>query len=262
MKKRIIGGAIVLGVSLPCLLIGGIVFNIFALLVAGFALVELINADKDLRNIPNIIKAISFVSIPLIAICNFNGSFFVGIDMYSFLIPVAVLMILPIFTYKKGYGMNEAFKLTFVSIFVSLICLSFVTVMSLKNTFLFYLIIIAVATDVFAYLGGRTYGKHKFTEISPNKTIEGCVTGAIFGTAAGFAFYTTVIGSTNAILILGITLLLSIIGEIGDLIFSLIKRENSIKDYSKLIPGHGGICDRIDSLSFIVIVFLIIFKFI
>ena len=257
-----IGSAIVLGVSIPCLWLGGIVFNIFAFILAALAIFELINASKDLKKIPSYIKAISLISLPIVVGLNISASLYVGVDFYTLLIPIVLLMGISLFEYKKGYGMNEAFKLTFVSIFVSLICLSFVTVMSLKNTFLFYLIIIAVATDVFAYLGGRTYGKHKFTEISPNKTIEGCVTGAIFGTAAGFAFYTTVIGSTNAILILGITLLLSIIGEIGDLIFSLIKRENSIKDYSKLIPGHGGICDRIDSLSFIVIVFLIIFKFI
>lgn len=261
MKTRIIGGAIVLAVAVPCLIIGGMVFNIFACIISAIGLYELMNADKDLKKIPNYVKALAFISIPLITICNFNASFYVGIDMFSFLIPVVLLMALPIFTYKKGYGMSDAFKLTFVSIFVGIVCLSFIATFQINKWLLYYLIVIAVGTDVFAYLGGKLIGKNKFTKISPNKTIEGCIVGSIFGTAAGFLFYIKFVSTNLAVLVLFITLLLSVVGQIGDLVFSLIKRENDIKDYSHLIPGHGGICDRIDSLSFIVMTFLIIFKF-
>ena len=262
MGKRLIGSAIVLGVAIPCLWLGGIVFNIFAFILAGLAIFELINASKDLRKIPSYIKAISLISLPIVVGLNISASLYVGVDFYTLLIPVIILMGISLFTYKKGYGMNEAFKLSMISLFVSFICLTFISICKINRTLLIYLIIIAMATDVFAYVGGKLIGKHKFTKISPNKTIEGCVIGAIVGTILSFIYYIKFLPVSNGVLIFAITLLLSIVGEMGDLIFSLIKRENDIKDYSKLIPGHGGVCDRLDSLSFIVLVFVILFKFI
>lgn len=261
MKKRLIGSAIILAVVIPCFLIGGVLFNIFACFIGGIAIFELINADKDLRKIPNVIKALSLVSIPLVVVMNMNASYYIGVDMITLCVPFLLFSLISLFNYKKGFGMNEVFKLSFISLFISFICLSFITIMRIDKWILLYIIIIAVATDVFAYLGGRLFGKHKFTKISPNKTIEGCVCGAVFGTALSYVYYVNVIPVTNGVILFGITILLSIIGQCGDLVFSLIKRENDIKDYSHLIPGHGGICDRLDSLSFIAMLFLILFRF-
>ena len=93
-------------------------------------------------------------------------------------------------------------------------------------------------------------------EISPSKTIEGLIGGLIFGTFVPIVYYKTVINTDiNIINILSITLFLCILGQLGDLSFSAIKRYFGKKDFSNLIPEHGGILDRFDSIIFILLGF-------
>lgn len=115
------------------------------------------------------------------------------------------------------------------------------------NIYVWLVFIIAFATDIFAYLVGKRFGKHKLIpKVSPKKTVEGSL-GGIVGSLVcsvifGFAF------KLDLNVILAISLLGSIIAQIGDLIASSIKRYCGIKDYGKLIPGHGGVLDRFDSV--------------
>ena len=100
------------------------------------------------------------------------------------------------------------------------------------------------------------WGKHKFTEISPNKTIEGSVAGVLGGVLLAL-IYTLIVNnvfslSINYLAISLITLVLTLIGQIGDITASAIKRYCGIKDFSALIPGHGGMLDRFDSVIFII----------
>ena len=109
-------------------------------------------------------------------------------------------------------------------------------------------------TDTYAYLIGRLIGKHKLLEsISPNKTWEGMIAGTVIGTFIATTFYKVVINpEINIILITLVTLFLSILGQYGDLVFSAIKRYFGKKDFSNIMPGHGGILDRFDSIIFVV----------
>ncbi len=118
-----------------------------------------------------------------------------------------------------------------------------------------YAIIAAWGTDIFAYLIGKRFGKHKFSKVSPKKSIEGCIAG-ILGAVIIALIYTVAINSIfevqYAYVFIGIiTAILSIAGQLGDFAASSIKRYVDIKDYSNLIPGHGGMLDRIDSLMFL-----------
>ena len=128
---------------------------------------------------------------------------------------------------------------------------------------LLYILLISTITDIFAYLIGKLMGKKKiFPTISPNKTYAGTIGGIIFGKVIPTVFYVLVI-SNECILEVAITsFILSIISVFGDLLFSKIKRENDIKDFSDLIPGHGGILDRFDSFIFVVLAYTIIQRFI
>lgn len=118
-----------------------------------------------------------------------------------------------------------------------------------------YIFTSAWGSDTFAYLIGKKFGKHKLTPISPKKTVEGAI-GGIVGALLFSLVYTVVINnfmhlSINYLHIAIITSVLAIIGEIGDLAASGIKRYCGIKDFSDLLPGHGGMLDRIDSLLLI-----------
>ena len=98
-------------------------------------------------------------------------------------------------------------------------------------------------------------GKHKYTAVSPKKSIEGCIGGTL-GAIILMLIYTYVVNkyfcmNYSYTFIAGIGIILSLVGQIGDLAASSIKRYVDIKDYSNLIPGHGGMLDRIDSLIFL-----------
>lgn len=116
--------------------------------------------------------------------------------------------------------------------------------------------------DTFAYFAGRAFGKHKLApNVSPNKTVEGAIGGIIGSMAIGVLFtflYTTffsvsgtTVKGTYYIVIILLGAVASILGIMGDLFASAIKRQCDIKDYGTIFPGHGGILDRFDSVLFI-----------
>lgn len=109
--------------------------------------------------------------------------------------------------------------------------------------------------DTFAYITGKNFGKNKLYErISPNKTVEGFIGGLVFSCLASYALYYLTrdpdYPNHNVLFWLGLAIILSIFGTLGDLIQSKFKRQAGVKDSGKLMPGHGGLFDRLDSIIF------------
>ncbi len=136
---------------------------------------------------------------------------------------------------------------------------------------LFFFLSIAIVADTFAYLGGKYLGKHFFNgaklapKLSPKKTWGGFIIGFILSASfvVGLGWYLDVFkhaGTPIAVLI-SATILLPLISPIGDLFYSGVKRYLGIKDFSNLMPGHGGVLDRLDAISFVMFLTVVLFYF-
>ncbi len=154
----------------------------------------------------------------------------------------------------------ETIALCFVAgLLIPYLFTSLVRIHEVKNTgrfFVFIPFIMAFLSDSGAYFAGRFFGSHKLAPvISPNKTVEGAV-GGILAAMVGMLIYCVVLQlffkfRVNYLYALVYGLVGSVGGVFGDLCFSVIKRQTGIKDYGKLIPGHGGILDRFDSMMIV-----------
>lgn len=118
---------------------------------------------------------------------------------------------------------------------------------------IWFILIFSWGTDIFAYIVGTRIGKHKLTKVSPKKSIEGSIAGIIGSTIMALIYLYFIKTEINMPYwyIAIIAPILSILSQIGDLAASSIKRFVDIKDFSDLIPGHGGMLDRIDSMIFL-----------
>ena len=263
MKKRIISAIVALAIVVPLVILGGRYFSFGMGILAILAYKELLDLKENAHEIPNAIKAIGLVDMLLLVFSEFDGyAIIFGLSYRAIAISLLTILIPTLFYKNNAYTTREAYYLAGIVLFLGLVFNSFILVRSLSLHLLVYLILICTLTDAFAMFSGMLFGKHKVTpNISPNKTIEGCIGGSIVGTVVPIIYYIYFVGSFSYKLVL-ITILLSIIDQLGDLFFSKIKRENKIKDFSNIMPGHGGILDRIDSLCFVVITYLIFVSYI
>jgi phosphatidate cytidylyltransferase len=155
---------------------------------------------------------------------------------------------------NHGYGSNSSPRVVLGIMYVPLLMAHFIFIRDLPSGVLwvFYALVIAFAGDIAAYYVGRTFGKKKFfAEVSPGKTTEGTmglILGSILGSVAFIIFF-PLLPVHHAVLI---GFFAGIIGQLGDLAESVIKREAGVKDSGVILPGHGGILDRLDCLLFIV----------
>ncbi len=248
MKKRLIGGTIVVLALVISLLFGEKIFATAVSLVALIGLKELIDIKYKNRKI-DFIKVFSGIFLVLLL---FNNLIIKASDSALLTVPILGLII-PIVFYdnKEKYNIEDA--MYFVGI-VFFLALSFGSIINLREESIYkciYIFIISFITDTYAFIGGSLIGRKHFTDISPKKTIEGCMIGIIMGTFIGSIYYMTFITNLNAFRVVILSLILTILSEVGDLVFSSIKRYFGKKDYSNLIPGHGGILDRFDSVIFV-----------
>ena len=152
-----------------------------------------------------------------------------------------------------GFGDVAAVYMSVTYVTVSFTSMALTRYMQ-NGAYIFGIVFVAAwMCDIFAYFTGRFFGKHKLApHLSPKKTIEGSIGGIIFS-ILGCMLYGFVVSKATGLnarylVLAALGLVLSVISQIGDLWASLIKREYGIKDYGKILPGHGGIMDRFDSI--------------
>lgn len=257
MKKRIVSAIIMIVLFIPFLLLGDYFYLVLGSLLGILSLWEMLNLEKG---IPTYIKFISYVMCLLLILFQYDSKEYFDMINYPILVSMFFVYSFSIIINKdiKKYTYKDGMWLFLVTLLIGIMFNSFIKVRNIGLYQVIYCLIIATMTDTFALFGGKLFGKHKLIEtISPNKTVEGSVVGTLMGSILGSVFYILVIGNLNIWVTILLTIILSMFGQFGDLFFSSIKRFYKVKDFSNLIPGHGGILDRLDSLLFITMGYLL-----
>lgn len=257
--RRIISAAVLLAILIPLLFIGGVYFRVLATIIAVLAYREIINL-KGTKNYPVSVLIIGLVVLLSLTLSERSEEFLEIGFKYEYLAFAFLAMFIPtLFFYgSKKYTTKDAFELTAFICFIGIVLNLISNMVIFERPHFIMLLVVTIMTDTFAFFVGKNLGKRKFTRISPNKTIEGCIGGIVMGSLIATIYYVTFIGASPFYKVLFLNILLSLACEIGDLFFSTIKREREIKDFSNLIPGHGGVLDRIDSLTFVTLAFILL----
>lgn len=297
MKKRTITGLIMAMILIPLLTVPVLlesfqVVVIIGVIIAVFEMAKLFNSEEN-KGVP--FKLILLLSTLIVYFTtagfrlgseSFNLSFSVG----NHFTPMIMLIFLGVFIasiFIKKFHVNDIGKVFITAFFVGLGAASVVILRVMGIRFIIYLILIASLTDIFAYLFGVKFGKTKMAPtISPKKSWEGAIAGAIISTILAGSFglfygvifkgelfnannYKTILdGVSNlgslsivaqGLIIYPLAFFGSIVGQLGDLFASKLKRNYGIKDFGNVFPGHGGVLDRFDSAFFVAIFLVAIF---
>lgn len=252
MKQRIITAIVAAAIFLPLVIYGGIPFIVLTYLIASIGLFELLKMRKI-----NLFSLPGFISLLLLWIILWPNQYEdVLIDIHYTKMELSFLLILLFLTYtvvtKNKFTFEDVAFAVLGTLYVGLGFYYFIETRDAGITYVFYSLFIIWATDSGAYFIGKAIGKRKlWPEISPNKTIEGSIGGVISALIVAVLFIVFTDINASLIQILVITMILSVFGQIGDLVESALKRHFNVKDSGNLLPGHGGILDRFDSLLFV-----------
>lgn len=243
MKTRVITAIAALIVFLPLLFLGGDYFKYTTFALGVMAMYEIVRMTFKETNI--VILGLS----SLAGVVLYLHNEILSLSQYSIVYIIIIGMLGSVVGTGHRIKLVEIGSIIFVTAYIFVGFYSLYMLRSLSLFHVGYLLLTIWFTDSFAYIGGMKFGKNKLSpHISPNKSIEGSVIGSLSSVLIAVVFYFTTNIFSNLILAIVITLVISVIGQFGDLIESAYKREYGVKDSSNLLPGHGGIFDRFDSV--------------
>ena len=261
MKTRVISGIVLVILLVATLVCGGYI-------TAGVLLAVSLTAYHEMAEALCFGKKGSFGILEIIGMCvivlHYVLMIITGGKMLYFVMMVMLLFFADaaVVVFRFPNLKSDQLVSAVFSFIYAPMMLSFIYLLRIKpaGIYLAFLPFIAWICDTCAYFAGSLMGKHKLCPgLSPKKTVEGAVGGVIGSVLVGmiFGYVFTFSGSTGMSVMRSvlsfavITCAASIFSQIGDLIASAIKRDRGIKDYGRIIPGHGGIMDRFDSVIFI-----------
>lgn len=259
MLVRIISGIIGVAVILPILWFSGTwVFPIFVAFVTVLSTFEMLRCIGVHKKYYLSVPVMLFSGItPIVARLSLD---FEKLDIVFVLLTGAVVFafyLLAISLFSKGDFLITDAAMVFMTVFY--IIGGYTSLVLLRDfeplgKYIYLLVFVgAWSTDIFAYFTGRAFGKHKLIpDVSPKKTVEGSIGGVIFCALAyvgyGFVLQKFFGLKPSYIILVCVAVVISVVAQIGDLTMSQIKRKYGIKDYGKVMPGHGGALDRFDSV--------------
>ncbi|MFG6328180.1 MAG: phosphatidate cytidylyltransferase [Lachnospiraceae bacterium] len=247
-RTRLASGIVLMAVTITLMVYGGYPLFWVITAISLIGLYELYKAVGMERTVPAMAGYISSIITDILLLKN-EYEYMVMWLIFTLMVFMACYVI----SYPK-FNSEQVTMLFFGIIYVT-VMLSFVFKVRFVHDghlFVWFIYIGAWGSDTCAYCVGKLIGKHKMpSKLSPNKTIEGCLGGVAGAALIGFIFAMVFYDNKDIWWQLPlIGAVSSVISQIGDLAASAIKRNHDIKDYGNLIPGHGGILDRFDSIIF------------
>ena len=267
MNTRIRAWWVMCAVFAMAIATGGIGSVVLFGLLSFLALREFVTLIESARADHRTLAASFFLFTPLQFVL-------VGVEWYGFfavLIPVYVFLLVPASLAIMGDTtrfLDRAAEIQW-GLMICVYCVSYAPALLLLDVdgfedrqalLLFFLVFVVQLSDVLQYVWGKLLGKRKIApRVSPNKTWEGFIGGGLCATAAGTALWWATPFSPLAAA--GMSALIVVVGFCGGLTMAAIKRDRGVKDYGTIVPGHGGVLDRIDSLSFAAPIFFHVTRF-
>lgn len=262
-KQRLLSGIVLVVLAVVVLYLGGYVTGAALVLLSLGGMFELLRIYKQHNTLLGFAGYAATVAYYMMLFLDARKYL-----LFMFILAILVILAIYVFAYPK-YSDKDIMAVIF-AFFYTAFMLSYVyeiRVLPHGGILVIMIFICSWVNDTLAYCAGVTMGKHKMSpKLSPKKSVEGLIGGLlgsfIVGGVYGYFFDEYVHSMDNSIIVFAlIGLAGAVVAVIGDLTASAIKRNNDIKDYSNLIPGHGGILDRFDSIIFTapVIFYLLLF---
>lgn len=249
LRTRVTTAVVGLAIFIPLILIGHLPLALAAIVLGIIAMSEILIMKKMF--LTSFAAIMSYIGVAIITMpqnwLSWLPSHFNRLTTFYVIV---ILILLHTVIHKGRFSFDDAGVLVLGMLYIGMGFNAFVQARAVNFATLLYGMLIVWLTDSGAYIFGRQFGKHKLApKVSPHKTIEGSVLGTVFATIV-LAIYLVFfhVGYDNYALMLVATFILSIFGQFGDLIESALKRYYGVKDSGKILPGHGGILDRFDSM--------------
>lgn len=252
MKQRVITAVIALIIFLPLLYLGGLPFDILVTLMGIVAMSEFLIMKKKL--LVSFEAIISFLLMLSILLPVFWAGFWTQDTLGGSFYLLALVMLVYTVISKNRFSFDDAGVLLLGGLYAGLGFRFMMLARAESLWMMLYALLIVWVTDSGAYLIGRKIGKNKLApHISPNKTWEGSIGGSLSAVVivGAYLYFVQAAFPYSFSTMLLWTLVFSVGGQLGDLIESAFKRHYGVKDSGKILPGHGGILDRFDSLLFV-----------
>lgn len=263
--------AVVIAAIVAGKLFAPVIITVFIAVLAALGIYELIHNALKVESvmislIPSVYGMVMIFLLDKSLFADFEGGavgdFFNKVPLYLtvayFLLAVFILLVR-----QKDFDLEKTIGYTAYPIILSYAFSYLGSIISFESGIYYLLLLVNFASvcDTGAYFIGSFFGKHKLCPaISPKKTVEGSLGGIAASIVASIIIAACYGGHGNLVVTLAATVLLCIVGMMGDLFASIIKRRAGIKDYGNLIPGHGGILDRFDSMLLIAPVLYLLMK--
>ena len=253
MKQRIITGVVAACLFIPFVVYGGWPFALVTFVIAAIGLYEILKMKGiSIFSVPGLLALLATMLLVMPNDWAQTITKATTYDKLELLFMAAILLLVYSVVVKNKFTFDDVAFMVLSTMYVGIGFHYLIETREAGITFIVFALVIVWVTDSGAYFTGRKFGKRKlWPEISPNKTIEGFVGGIVLAIIGAVIMQLITPFDVSWAMLLIVVIVSSIFGQMGDLVESAIKRHYDVKDSGNILPGHGGILDRFDSLLFV-----------